>query len=210
MSASDMGSALRALRSADPQGSYMLRAADFQGALEGAGLSFGTPAVDHILSLCDVDDAGVVDYARFSEEIERSPVNPVRDSQRGLEFENSLGQGATGRGGAPAGRPLEPGFRQTAQVQALNTHLAQLYNDFDHGKVTHDMFRQKLRDMDLHETSDMKRMLRQPHGFSLRQMIQALSAPVGFDVAQNHAAGKARSTGDTQNMFGTTADSLNK
>ena len=194
VSPAEMKAALSSLFDADPSRSCYLPAADFQASLERAGLAFGTPPVDHILSLCDVKE-GVVDYSRFAEEIDRTPVGPVRASQRGHEFESAMG----GAGGPGA---VAPSHRQDAEVQALKKHLTALYNEFDHGKVGVDMFRQRIRDMGLHETDDLQRLLRQPHGFSLRQMMTALSAPVGFGVAGS-AAGREKGHADAQDILAT-------
>ena len=202
MSASElteMKMALEGLFRRDAGRSCYMQASEFQTALEASGLKFGTPAVDHVLSLCDVNSSGVVDYSRFAEEVERAPLNPVRKSERGMEFESTLV-------GSDAYRPpVDPSMRQDAKVLALNKHITQLFHEFDHGSVGLDMFRQRIRDMNLHETADLQRLMRQPHGFTLRNLIQALSAPVGFGVVAS-AAGKERGTTDTSDIFATSTE----
>lgn len=189
--------ALSSLWRADPERQCYLPAAAFRAALSSAGLRFGTTAVDQILSLCDVDGGGVVDFSRFAEHVEQQPASPIRQSVRGLEFETTL----EGEGGYSA--PRDPSFQQDQKVKSLHSPLTQLFHRFDNGKLRIDMFRQCIRDMGLHETADLQRLLRQPHGFQLREMIQALSAPVGFGVADGSAAGKERGVKDAPDIFAT-------
>jgi Ca2+-binding EF-hand superfamily protein len=189
----------------DASGSRRIHATQFQGALQRMGLQFGNEVVDRVLLLCKIDDQGVIDFSAFQADVQR------RREEKRRAFADAARRAAPTDSTAPYGTAPDPsagkgyefhtaiertlGKRQSVpdeitrlprdqRVKRLASDIQSLFNKYDTGYISLDVFRAKLRGLGVDETPEAEKLLKQGT-ISFTALLRALSAttmPLGDDA----------------------------
>jgi len=151
---------LKRLKTFDKNGTNQVSASDFQRSLKSMSLRFGTPIVDKLMLLCQIQqDGGNVCINRFVEVMEISK-GAVQTDEFGL-----------------ASPRLKSDMRKLSQaerVKRLAKDIHALFYKFDSGNGSMDEFRGNLARLGIEETNETRRLLRQTP-ISFRALLQSLT-----------------------------------
>jgi hypothetical protein len=185
MEARDVSLCRELVAAAEP-GTCTVPSAVFQSVLAAQGLRFGTPACDRVMGLCDMVGLTGVTIDRYVDAVKRSapslvggPLLPEFEAaskpKSSYSFLRHLAAatGSPGRQQQPA--PLGLGH---ADIHLLTPAISACYAAFDSGMIAEDVFRQKMVEIGVPDSTAIDKLLR-GGAFSLAKLLQALTTLTG-------------------------------